>query len=156
MASVRAAVRLRPDMTDISIALMDGLTMICPPDEPLNKLENTTGGAYMHAASAIAANVSVDLPGLTIHTLAYNGAAPPLQRLHLRDNMVLRHVPSLNQFESLYHSSNAAALAETRGWSPVAPRRHVFDNSDGFTNTLAPWPNYYSLPLHIKEFFAEG
>lgn len=154
---VRAVMRLNPSLRVVDVSGLDGPATICPADAVLNAVENATGGANFHAVNNMAANLSAEFPSLSLQTLAYHGSRAPPARLRLRDDVQVRYVPDgWSKFQSLHHPSNAVYLAEARGWMMACKKMTVYDNTDNFAFTIAPWPNYYALPLHIKEFAALG
>jgi len=152
--NLKIKLRDNPNATIASVSQNDCFNpCTCPQCRAVDEEEGSPSGSLLRFVNAVAADIEVDFPNITIDTLAYQYTRKPPRIVRPRPNVIVRLCSIECSFSRpLDGPSNKAFLDDLEGWSKIADRLFIWDYTTDFSNYIQPHPNYGVLGPNIRLF----
>lgn len=144
-----------PDYWCYDLSQLDNrLFCECRNCQSIEKRYGGHSGLILWAVNQVADAVNKVYPDKYIGTFAYSYSQQPPKGIRPSDNVIIRlcdvsccFVHPLSEC-----SKNADFMKYIREWSAIAKRLYIWDYIVGFTNYLAPFPNFDVLAQNLRTF----
>jgi len=155
---VKEWLRESPDAAIISVTQNDWFGACeCEKCKAIDDAEGGPSGSMIAFVNYIAEKIEPEFPQVAVDTFAYQYTRKPPKTLKPRPNVIVRLCSiECNFREPLDHPSNAAFLADLKGWSKICQRLYIWDYTTDFKNYVNPHPNWFTLGPNVQLFQKYG
>lgn len=152
--NLKERLRLNPQATIASVSQNDCYNnCTCPRCRAVDEEEGSPSGSLLRFVNAVAAEIEVEFPQVTIDTLAYQYTRKPPRLARPRPNVIIRLCSIECSFsQPLNGERNKAFFEDLKGWSNIADRLFIWDYTTNFAHYIQPHPNYQVLGPNIRVF----
>jgi hypothetical protein len=151
---VKEWLRESPEARIISVTQNDCFGACeCDKCKAIDEAEGSPSGSMLTFVNYIAEKIEPEFPNVAVDTFAYQYTRKPPRTLQARPNVIVRLCSiECNFREPLDHPSNAAFLADLKGWSKICRRLYVWDYVTDFAHYVLPHPNWFVLGPNLRLF----
>jgi hypothetical protein len=154
VARVKQWLRDSPDAAIISVTQNDWHGACeCPDCQAIDAAEGSPAGSLLTFVNYVAERIEPEFPHVAVDTFAYQYTRKPPKTIKPRPNVIVRLCSiECNFREPLDHPSNAAFLADLKGWAAICQRLYIWDYTTDFRNYVNPHPNWFVLGPNLRLF----
>jgi hypothetical protein len=154
VSRVKEWLRESPDAAIISVTQNDWYGACeCDKCKAIDDAEGGPSGSMLAFVNYIAEKIEPEFPQVAVDTFAYQYTRKPPKTIKPRPNVIVRLCSIEGNFrEPLDDPSNAAFLADLKGWANICQRLYIWDYTTDFQNYVNPHPNWFTLGPNLRVF----